>query len=120
MELAEKTNIFVLGNDDYTTNIIMSSLFDNPSIRVVGCADTATLTSGAGRVFPQAVKLLRDMSFSYWLFLVFFNFCPKIRVFFRRFFHLDRTCGEYDSIAHICSRKGLPYRKVRNINSQES
>ena len=119
MKLVKKTNIFVLGNNDYTTNIIMSPLFDNPSIRIVGCADTVTLTSGAGGLFSQALKLLRKMNFSYWLFLVFFNFFPKIRGFFRRFSHLDRTRGEYDSVANICSRKGLPYLKVSNINSRE-
>ncbi|MBM3996281.1 MAG: hypothetical protein FJ303_19325 [Planctomycetes bacterium] len=69
--------VFILSNDDLTSNIIFSSLLDVPEIEICGVAYTATLTGKKGGA-AGALAILEKTDWRYWLFLVFINGFFKI------------------------------------------
>jgi len=67
-----RMKVFLLSNEDLTSNLIFVPLFNVPGIEIVGVAFTQTL--GAKRRGVSGVfKLLRKMGWRYWGYLVFTN-----------------------------------------------
>jgi hypothetical protein len=70
--------IFILSNEDLTSNVIFSEIIGLEGIDVVGVGFTSTLTKNRKGVLG-AFSLLRRMALRYWLYLVFVNGFYKLR-----------------------------------------
>ena len=111
-----KIKVFILSNDDLTSNIIFSSLFGQEEIEVVGIGFTTTI------VFKKESKLLgpfivlKKTFLNYWLFLVITNGLFKI---FERLKPNAKLGSWLVSIKNIAKRKNIPVYYSANFNGSE-
>lgn len=70
--------ILILANDDLTSNLIFSKLFDVDGVDILGVAFTETYTKGKSG-YSGAISLLKVLDFKYWIFLVFVVLGFKIK-----------------------------------------
>lgn len=107
--------VFVLSNDDLTSNVIFAPLFESTEIEVVGLAFTSTiLAKKRGGQAIHAFHLLRRTDRRYWLFQVFVNGAFRLREALRR-----RGNPRFPSLRAICRSRGIPVTTTSDFSSPE-
>jgi methionyl-tRNA formyltransferase len=106
--------VFVLSNDDLTSNVIFAPLFEIEEVEVVGLAFTATILSGRrGGAAMHALLLLRRTDPRFWIYQVFVNGAYK----------LSQTCcrvgGDFPSLRKLSAERGIPVATTANFSSPE-
>ena len=110
--------LFVLSNDDLTSNIIFSEVFNVPGVEVTGVALAATPNRRSSGQISGALTLLRKVAFRYWLYLVVTNGFFKIFDTVTCWFHLAPRCGAMVSLRRLCRLHGVPISVVKDFNGE--
>jgi hypothetical protein len=108
--------IFILSNEDLTSNVIFSEIIGLEGIDVVGVGFTSTLTKNRKGVLG-AFSLLRRMALRYWLYLVFVNGFYKIFERLGLISNSEGRCQYLRSIRVRCKQRGIPVHLSDNFNS---
>lgn len=111
--------IAIFANDDMTSNVIFSKLFDTTDIYIIGLYIAASPRKGASSMVGGAISLLRRMAFTYWLFLVFTNGAFKVFEFLTLRFGWPPHSGPLCSLRRIAQVRGVNCRKVTDFSSPE-
>lgn len=98
--------VYILCNDDLSSNLILAPLVGHPEIEVVGVALSAAPAKGYRSNVVGALALARKMAFSYWLYLATTNAAFKL-------------FGRRATLREACRRHGVPMRTVTDANSPE-
>ena len=119
INLKKKNNefmkIFLLSNDDLTSNIIFSSLFDSKNIKVTGVAYTSTLLGKAG-ITESVFNLLKKIDVRYWFYLLFSNGMFKLFQFLSGFLNYKKSRLWPRSVRQICKQNNVPVYKSADFN----
>jgi len=111
-----KTKVFILSNDDLTSNIIFSSLFGQKEIEVVGIGFTTTIVSKKESKLLGPFVVLKKTFLNYWLFLVITNGLFKVFECLKP----NAKLGSWlVSVKNIAKRKNIPIYYSANFNSSE-
>ncbi|HEY9746923.1 MAG TPA: formyltransferase family protein [Oculatellaceae cyanobacterium] len=114
----KKLSVFILSNDDLTSNLIFSPLFDSPMIEVCGVAYTTTLTNKKGG-FSGALEVLKKTDFCYWLYLVLTNGFFKVFEKLALQFNIYPQGTWLSSLRVLCRKHQIPLYHSANFNSPE-
>lgn len=110
-----KLKVFLLCNNDLTTNIIFSPLFTVAELEIVGIGVTLTLNKNKGGL-QGALEVLKKTDFRYWLFLVFTN----------GFYAVNRLLAVFSSDTYypiskhstdLARKRDIPVYHSENFNS---
>jgi len=108
--------VFILSNDDLTSNIIFSSLFDSKTIEVAGVAYTSTLVGKAGGI-QGVLKLLKKTDMRYWLYLLFSNGAFKLFESLVGLLNYKSSKLWPRSLRQLCRQYKVPIYKSADFNS---
>lgn len=106
--------ILILANDDLTSNLIFSKLFNVDGIEIAGVAFTRSYTKGKVG-YSGALSLLKIMDFRYWFFLAFVVSGFKLKEFVSKIRH-DHTVP---SLKLHAMRNDTPILYSANFNAEE-
>lgn len=115
MTSGKKLSVFILSNDDLTSNLIFAPLFESDQIDVKGLAFTTTLTGKQGGI-RGIFKLLEKVDVRYWLYLAFTNGC--FRIFEKLALWTNAPLGTLPSLKQACRQSDVPVYYSGNFNSQ--
>jgi len=105
--------VFILSNDDLTSNVIFAPLFESTEIEVVGLAFTATILGRRGSAATHALQLLTRTDTRFWIFQVFVNAMYKLRQ------TRGRSAGGFPSLRKLSAERGIPVARTANFSSPE-
>lgn len=106
--------ILIFANDDLTSNLIFSKLFNVNGVEVAGIAFTRSYTRG--RVgYSGALSLLKIMDLRYWVFLVFTVSGFKLKELFSRI----RCDDTVPSLKAHAKRNNIPVLYSSDFNSEK-
>ena len=108
--------VFLLSNDDLTSNIIFSGLFESKTIEVVGVAYTSTLVGKAGLI-KSLLKLLKKTDVRYWLYLLFSNGAFKLFEFIVGLLNYKSSRLWPRSVRQLCKQGKVSVYKSADFNS---
>jgi len=108
--------VFVLSNDDLTSNIIFSRLFDSKTIKVTGVAYSSTLAGKVGGI-KGLLELLKKTDTRYWLYLLFSNGVFKLFEFLVGFLNYKPSKLWPRSVRQLCKQGKIPIYRSANFNS---
>jgi folate-dependent phosphoribosylglycinamide formyltransferase PurN len=109
-----KLRVFVLSNDDLTSNLVFAPLFASEAIDVVGLAFTSTLLGRRrGGAFAHTLLLLRRTDRRYWAFQVFVNGALKLRDL------LPGKRATIPSLRRLCAEHGIEASSSANFSAPD-
>ncbi|HEY8308968.1 MAG TPA: formyltransferase family protein, partial [Gemmatimonadaceae bacterium] len=109
-----KVRVFILSNDDLTSNVIFAPLFDSEDIDVIGVAFTATILSGQrGGAVRHALMLLGRTAPRFWAYQVFINGAYKLGQ------KAGRGGGDFPSLRKLAVKRGIVVKSTSNFSSPE-
>jgi len=116
--MAKPLRVFILSNDDLTSNIIFSPLFHSADINVVGIYYSSTLIKGSGGL-AGVWKIYRRVGFKYWFYLAYSNLVFKLYCLLCSL--MSRKGRRLDTIStkELAKSRGIPWGYSSDFNGQE-
>ena len=111
--------VFILSNDDLTSNIIFSGLLEDSNIEVTGIAFTTTLIKKNETKLTSVLNVFNKTVFNYWLFLIITNGFFKISEYLSLNFKKKYNSTWFKSIKQLAKNKNIPIYYSNNFNSEE-
>ncbi len=111
--------VFILSNDDLSSNLIFAPLIAQGEVEVVGLAYTATVTPGKQGQLSGVLGLLRRMDWRYWLYLVYVNGCFRLFERLTAWLRSEPRFGWLASLRRYCALSSVPVYVVRDFNAPE-
>ena len=109
--------IFILSNDDLTSNLIFAPLFRMSGIEIVGLAFPASPASGTRSTLAGALALRHKMDSRYWLYLVATNGLFRLFDVLSNTLHLSPQNGDLVAFAALARDRSIPVIVVDDFNS---
>jgi folate-dependent phosphoribosylglycinamide formyltransferase PurN len=107
--------VFILSNDDLTSNIIFSQLFESSMIDVVGLAFSGSISKNAKGIFGP-IRMLKKIAYSYWWYLVVTNGLFKIFEKISLITGYEGTRRYLFSLRQRCQKQGKPVYCSNDFN----
>lgn len=111
--------VAIFTNDDLTSNLIFSPLFDVSDIEITGLYIAASPRRGEASMVRGALSLLRRMAPRYWLFLVFTNGTFKVFDTLTSVLRLSPRSRPFYSLRRLAALRGTRCRKIADFSSPE-
>jgi folate-dependent phosphoribosylglycinamide formyltransferase PurN len=110
--------VFILSNDDLTSHTIFAPLLEaGEQIDVVGLAFTTSVSSKSTGLLGGTWQLLRRMSLSYWLYLVWTNGWFRCFDLVVTRLRLAPRRGEFVSLRRLAALRKVPIYHEADFNS---
>ncbi|MEE8056417.1 MAG: formyltransferase family protein [Pseudomonadales bacterium] len=115
--------VFILSNEDFTSNLIFSGLFGAKDVEIVGVGFTTSLLTKKGKsknkLGNDVMGVLKKTGFSYWFYLIFTNGFFKVYERLAILFANPKRSSFPKAIRAKCKFKNIPIYKVSNVNDPE-
>lgn len=111
--------VFLLSNQDLTSNIIFSRLFGSPHIQIIGVGFTKTLVPRRRGFVTGSLMLLRKMDWRYWTYLVFVNGAYRLFESLAQCRNMSQSWDWPRALRSECRRTKVPVLETSDINAPE-
>ena len=111
--------VAIFCNDDLTSNIVFSEVFNLEEIKVAGIYVMKTPKHHKKSILFAALGLLKKMSFRYWIFLVIVSTLFKVFEFVTAAFQLPPKSGYLVSLRRYAELNGIQYKKIHDFSDPD-
>ena len=112
-----KPKVVLFCNNDISSNIIFSKIFNNDEFIIKSVFISKTLINKKQKF--QVIRLLKKLNFRVWSFYVFINLFFKIYEKLNLFLNLKKNISKF-SIINLASKNKIPIFFTKNINSEKN
>jgi hypothetical protein len=113
------TKIYILSNDDLTSNVIFASLFENSNVVVKGITFAASPSREASSKLAGALLLRKRMAAAYWLYLIITNGLFTVFEWITLKFGLKPRVGCLCSLRAMAKENQVPVRSCVDFNDPD-
>lgn len=111
--------VALLCNDDLTTNLIFSPVFETNGVEVAGLFISATYNKSSRSLVGGSLALMKKMSFRYWVYLVITNGLYKVFDQAAVHLRLRPRNGPLVSLCALAERRDILHARVQNFDLPE-
>lgn len=111
--------VYILSNDDLTSNLIFAPLFKVKGLDIAGIAFAASVSKGSTSELGGALALRAKMAGRYWNYLTFTNGCFRLFEWLTLKLGLEPCKGALGSLRALARQRGVPVSRCANFNAPD-